>query len=143
MSLQNLDFSRAVRRPDIAPLFGVMIGGEGEILSDTQTQFTDHDLWFSGMQNAPDNISDVIVTRLAKIPNVHAIRMGRSGDVYHIWTMIGNWTATDRKDVYAAQRDLLNKLQGFDLDFYVVKLDANASPDELVSDIPMVFPIAR
>ena len=94
------------------------------------------------MAKVPDHISDVLVKRLTEIPNVKAIRMGRSGDVYHVWTMIRNWTAADRKQVYAAQKELLSKLNGFDLDFYVVKLDATTHPDELVSDIPTVFPVA-
>ena len=91
------------------------------------------------MAKVPDNISDVIVQRLSEISNVQAVLMGRSGDVYHVWSMIRNWTAIDRRAVYAAQKDLLVKLNGFDLDFYVVRLDESVTPDALVSDIPLVF----
>ena len=65
--------------------------------------------------------------------------MGRSGDVYHVWTMIDEWTVSGRKAVYAAQKELLVKLKGFDLDFYVVALDDGGSPEGLVSDIRPVF----
>ena len=91
------------------------------------------------MAKVPENISDVIVNRLREISNVQAVLMGRSGEVYHVWTMIRDWTATDRRAVYAAQKELLAKLKGFDLDFYVVRLDESVTPDALVSDIPLVF----
>lgn len=115
------------------------ISAQAETRSDLQTTFVEHDLWFSGMAKVPDNISDVIVQRLSEISNVQAVLMGRSGDVYHVWSMIRNWTAIDRRAVYAAQKDLLVKLNGFDLDFYVVRLDESVTPDALVSDIPLVF----
>lgn len=138
----NLDFP-GNGRPSLPPFLEATMSAEGEARSDQQTAFTEErDLWFSGMAKVPDRISDVLVKRLTEIPNVKAIRMGRSGDVYHVWTMILRWTAADRKEVYAAQKELLSKLNGFDLDFYVVNLDATTSPDELVSDIPIVFPVA-
>lgn len=137
----ELDFS-GDGRMSLPSLVGSTLSAEGEARSDELTTFVDPDLCFWGMAKVAENISDVIVKRLTELPNVKAIRMGRSGDVYHVWTMVENWTAADRKAVYAAQRDLLCRLTGFELDFYVVKLDANTSPDELVSDIPTVFPLA-
>jgi len=138
--IHEFEFSMNNRLP-VPLMFETTISGEGEGHSSPQLTFSDHDLWFSGMARVPRNISDVIVEKLTQNPNVSAIRIGRSGDVYHVWTMIRNWTAADRKAVYAAQKELLKKLQGFELDFYVVQLDAGTSSDELVSDIPMAFPV--
>lgn len=136
----NLHFPMGATEPHFPFGCHTISGEEGESPCKSKTSFTYRDLWFSGMAKVSQDISGVIVKKLTENPNVKAIRMGRSGDVYHVWTMIQDWTAKDRKAVYAAQKDLLTKLKLFDLDFYVVKLDANISPDEMVSDIPMVFP---
>jgi hypothetical protein len=117
------------------------VGLGQEVTSDTRTTPTSSDSiwWASGMTKVPENISDVIVDRLREFTHVRAILMGRSGTVHHVWTMIDDWTHSGRKAVYGAQRELLKKLKGFDLDFYVVALDEGMKPEELVSDIPVVF----
>jgi hypothetical protein len=117
------------------------VGLGQEVRSDTRitTNLSDSIWWASGMTKVPENISDVIVNRLQELTHVKAILMGRSGEVYHVWTMIDDWTQSGRKAVYTAQRELLAKLKGFDLDFYVVALDGGSKPEELVSDIPVVF----
>jgi hypothetical protein len=137
-SIHNLDFP-GEGRISLPPSLGATISAEAETRTDPQTTFVEHDLWFSGMAKVAENISDVIVNRLREISNVQAVLMGRSGEVYHVWTMIRNWTAMDRRAVYGAQKELLTKLNGFDLDFYVVRLDEGVTPDALVSDIPLVF----
>lgn len=137
-SAQNLDFSGDGRV--FIPAFAeTNFNSEHETESDAQVIFVAENLWFSGMAKVPENISDVIVDRLRLIAHVKAVLMGRSGDVYHVWTMIDEWTVAGRKAVYAAQKELLAKLKGFDLDFYVVPLDDGGSPEGLVSDIPTVF----
>lgn len=95
--------------------------------------------WFSGMSKVSENISDVIVDRLREIAHVRVVLMGQSADVFHVWTIIDEWSAAGRKAVYAAQKELLARLCGFDIDFYVVPLNDGESPSELVSGIPKVF----
>jgi hypothetical protein len=119
-----------------------VVGPEVRSDSCTTTILMDSIWWASGMTKVPQNISDVIVNRLQEFPHVKAILMGRSGDVYHVWTMIDEWTPSGRRAVYGAQKELLKKLKGFDLDFYVVALDEGTNPKDLVSDIPVVFPRA-
>lgn len=104
-SAHDLDFPGEGRVSLPPPSLGTTISAEAETRSAPQTTFAEHDLWFSGMAKVPENISDVIVNRLREISNVQAVLMGRSGEVYHVWTMIRDWTATDRRAVYAAQRN--------------------------------------
>jgi hypothetical protein len=135
---QNLDFSD--NGPVFIPaFFETKVSLGEEVRSDLKTTFPEENWWFTGMAKASENISDVVVKRLKAIPHVKAILMGRSGDIYHVWTMIDEWTIGGRKAVYAAQKELLLKLKGFDLDFYVVALDDGGSPGGLVSEIPTVF----
>lgn len=137
-STQNLDFS-GNGRAFIPAHYETRVGLGQEAESDSHTTVVEDMLWFTGMTKAPENISDVIVNRLREIAHVKAVLMGRSGEVYHVWTMIDEWTIGGRKAVYAAQKELLAKLKGFDLDFYVVPLDNGESPDTLVSEIPTIF----
>jgi hypothetical protein len=137
-SAQNHDFT--CDGPVYFPAFGeASFGNEQGAERELQTVLGEDKLWFSGMAKVPENISDVIVNRLQGIAHVKAVLMGRSGEVYHVWTMIDEWTLAGRKAVYAAQKELLAKLKGFDLDFYVVPLDDGESPEGLVSDIPTIF----
>jgi hypothetical protein len=139
-SAQNLDFPGEGHVFNSA-LFQTKVGLGQEARSDPQTTIIeDRDKWwFTGMAKVPENISDVLVNRLREIAHVRAVLMGRSGEVYHVWTMIDEWTVLGRKAVYAAQRELLAKLKGFDIDFYVVPIDEGESPEALVSAIPKVF----
>ncbi len=120
---QNLDFTGD--GPLFIPVFPEAIfNHEPSADNELQTVLVGDKLWFSGMAKVPENISDVIVNRLREISHVKVVLMGQSGDVYHVWTMIDEWTAGGRKAVYAAQRELLAKLKGFEIDFYVVPLAA-------------------
>jgi len=122
------------------PLTETAVGLGQEAQSEPQTAFSAITRWwFSGMTKVPENISDVIAKRFQEIPHMKAILMGRSGDVYHVWAMIDEWTLAARKVVYAAQKELLVKLRGFEIDFYVVELDKGAKPEDLVSAIPVIF----
>jgi hypothetical protein len=103
------------------------------VMGDAETH------WSCGMATVPQTVVDVIVERLSLLSHVTALLVGRSENVYHIWVMINDWTASGRKSVYAAQRELVAKLEGLDLDFYVVAADHGERPDALVSDIPIVF----
>jgi len=134
----NLDFADD-GRVFIPPFAQANFNLEQDAESELRTIFVENNWWFSGMAKVPENLSDVIVNRLKEIAHVKAVLMGRSGEVYHVWTMVDEWTVPGRKAVYAAQRELLAKLKGFDLDFYVVALDNGESPEGLVSDIPVVF----
>lgn len=137
-SVQNFDFPSG--NPIFIPSFTeANFGHEQEAESEPRAVLVEDSLWFSGMAKVPENISDIIVNKLREMDHVKAVLMGRSGEVYHVWTMIDEWTIAGRKAVYAAQKELLAKLKGFDLDFYVVPLDDGGSPEELVSDIPTVF----
>jgi hypothetical protein len=141
-SAQNLDFTGDGHVfVQTKALFETHVGLGQEVQSEPQTTFLqrESDLWLTGMAKVPDNISDVIVNKLQEIAHVKAVLMGRSGEVYHVWTMIDQWNVAGRKAVYTAQKELLLKLKGFDLDFYVVALDNDESPKDMVSDIPTVF----
>jgi hypothetical protein len=131
--------------PTLESVIKTEVGLGQEVRSDSRTVTTSSESihWISGMTKVPENISDVIVNRLQELTQVKAVLMGRSGEIYHVWTMIDDWTRGGRKAVYAAQRELLQKLRGFDLDFYVVPLDSGMKPEELVSGIPIVFPRAE
>lgn len=127
---------------DIAPVSDANICFfiENECKGEPQTTLAFDGRWnFSGMVRVPENISDVIVNRISKIAHVKAILMGRSGDVHHVWTMMNVWSAAERRAVYEAQKDLLTKLKGFELDFYVVGAEEDENPRELVSDIPIIW----
>ena len=137
-SAQDLDFS-GKGRVFIPAHYLTRVGLGQEAKSNSQTTLVEDTLWFTGMAKVPENISDVIVNRLQEITHVKAVLMGRSGEVYHVWTMIGEWTVAGRKAVYVAQKELLAKLGGFELDFYVVPLENGESPEALVSEIPTVF----
>jgi hypothetical protein len=123
----------------ISPPLEVTVGLGQEVQSGPQITFVETLSWFSAMTKVPENISDVIWKRLEEIAHVDAVLMGRSGDVYHVWVMTNEWNPASRKSVYAAQKELLIKLKGFDIDFYLVPLDKGARPEDLVSGIPIVF----
>lgn len=137
-SEQNFDFSW--HSPLVIPTSPEAdFGQENEEEREPKAVLTEDRWWFSGMTKVPQSISDVIVGKLKEMPHVQAVLVGRSGEVYHVWTMIADWTVAGRRAVYAAQKELLAKLSGFELDFYVVPLDEGESPAGLVSDIPIVW----
>jgi hypothetical protein len=142
MSTSTHDFDFSMGRVFLPPFLNATLSAEADSRSESRTSFAEEDLWFSGMAKVPENISDVIVNKLKQVDHVKAILMGRSGDVYHIWTLIDEWSASARKNVYGAQKELLRMLSGFELDFYVVPLDECAQPGAMVSDIPQIFPVA-
>jgi hypothetical protein len=94
---------------------------------------------FSGMSNTALPVSDFVWKSLAKLDQVQAVMAGESGDVLHVWVMIDEWTPQARKPVYAIQKTIMKQLEGLNFDFYVVDLPEHSSPEEMVSDIPLVF----
>lgn len=134
----ELDFTTA-RQFLVSPRGDANVLLESAAQNDPSIMFANERTIFTGMTKVPENISDVIVNRLSEISHVRAVLMGQSGDVYHVWSMIDDWSMHGRKAVYTAQKELLSKLGGFDLDFYVVPIESGTSPTELVSDIPVVF----
>lgn len=142
---EYLDYLK-VEYPESKDLFIVAASSADKEIKDLRSEehtiflnADEHHQWVPGMATVQKTVSDVIVERLQKIEHVSAILMGRSGDVYHVWTMITNWTSAGRKAVYAAQRELVKSLEGLNLDFYVVAADHNEMPNDLVSGIPVVF----
>jgi hypothetical protein len=91
------------------------------------------------MVKAAETMSCFITDRLKEIDHVQAVLIGRSGDVHHVWVMTKEWTSAGRKEIYAAQRDLLKKLNGFEMDFYVVPFEPGMKPGDFVSDIPVMY----
>jgi hypothetical protein len=137
----EIEFPQKTQLFFVSPLSDSNVRLEEESESAPHTTFAhDSDWLFPGMVSVPQDIRDVIVNQLRDVPHVKAILMGRSGEVHHVWTMLDEWTAMARKAVYAAQKDLLLKLKGFELDFYVVSLDEGEDPQALVSEIPVVWP---
>lgn len=101
----------------------------------------DNPSWVSGMASVTKTVSDVVVGRMTEIGDVSALMMGRSGDVHHVWVLLKTWTSEVRKTVYEAQVDLVKRLRGFDLDFYVVPAEHGERPTDLVSDIHVIYPL--
>lgn len=91
------------------------------------------------MRCLPTTVSDLIVKKFSINPNVRAVLVGESNGVHHVWVLLDRWTSTERKIVYAVQKDILQKIRGFNFDFYVVDIPEGADPSEMVSDIPLAF----
>jgi hypothetical protein len=94
---------------------------------------------FSGMTDAPVTVSKFVSESFAKLDQVQAVLAGESADVLHVWIMIKEWTPQARKQVYAIQKTIMRQLEGHHFDFYVVDLPEGATPEEMVSDIPIEF----
>jgi hypothetical protein len=92
-----------------------------------------------GMRCVPTTMSDYLKERFKVIDNVRAVLVGESNGVHHVWVLLDEWTHTHRKAVYAVQRDILQKVKGFNFDFYVVDILPGSDPREMVSGIPVVY----
>lgn len=93
----------------------------------------------SGMTKTPVSVSDFVAKTFSVLKNVQAVLAGESRDILHVWIMIDEWSAEVRKQVYAVQRKILKQLHGLHFDFYVVDLLPDTRPEEMVSDIPVIF----
>jgi hypothetical protein len=94
---------------------------------------------FSGMGKTAVPVSDFVSKSFAQLQQVQAVLAGESADVLHVWVMIDEWTAGVRKQVYAIQKTIMKQLEGLHFDFYVIDLPEGSTPEEMVSDIPLVF----
>lgn len=94
---------------------------------------------FPSLFPAARHMVDLIVEALGNVPQVRRVLIGRSGEVYHVWTLTDKWTAESRRQIYDTQLGLLDDLRGFLLDFYVIRLDANDDVDSVAAGIPVVF----
>lgn len=91
------------------------------------------------MRCIPKTMSDYLREKFCANSNVQALLIGESNEVHHIWVMLKEWSPEHRKAIYAIQRDILQKIKGFNFDFYVVDIPADSSPAEMVSGIPVVY----
>lgn len=93
----------------------------------------------STMGTVPVSLAEYLTDRFSAIDNVRALMVGESDDIHHVWVLLDEWTSEHRKAIYAVQRDILRRMSGFNLDFYVVDIPAGTSPREMVSGIPIVY----
>jgi hypothetical protein len=93
----------------------------------------------SGMTKIPVTVSNFVAESFSALKNVQAVLAGESKDVLHVWIMIDDWTPDVRKLVYSVQRTVMKQLGGLHFDFYVVDLPCGTRPEEMVSDIPVIF----
>jgi hypothetical protein len=94
---------------------------------------------FSGMSKTAVSVGEFVAKSFSVLSNVQAVLAGESRDVLHVWVMIDEWTPYCRKQVYAIQKLLMKQLEGLHFDFYVVDLPHGTKPQEMVSDIPVIF----
>lgn len=92
-----------------------------------------------GMRCVPKTMSDYLKQRFCANSNVRALLVGESNEVHHVWVMLNEWSPEHRKAIYAIQRDILQKIKGFNFDFYVVDIPPDSTPGEMVSGIPVVY----
>jgi hypothetical protein len=98
---------------------------------------------FTGMTRTAVSVSEFVAETFATLSNVQAVLAGQSADVLHVWILIDEWTPEVRRQVYALQKTVMKQLQGLHLDFYVVDLPQGTGPQEMVSDIPIIFDRAQ
>ncbi|HTV08053.1 MAG TPA: hypothetical protein VMD97_03300 [Candidatus Aquilonibacter sp.] len=87
----------------------------------------------------PTTMSQFLADKFKVNPNVRAVLVGESNEVHHVWVLLHEWNPSARKAVYAIQKDILQKVRGFNFDFYVVDVAPGANPSEMVSGIPVVY----
>jgi hypothetical protein len=93
----------------------------------------------SGMTKTPLTVSEFLKDTFAALSHVQAVLAGESAEVLHVWIMVSEWTPDARKQVYALQKAVMKQLEGLQFDFYVVDLPKGMMPQEMVSDIPVIF----
>jgi len=93
----------------------------------------------SGMAQTAVPVSDFVAKSFAALANVQAVLAGESADVLHVLIMIDEWTPEARKRVYSIQKVVMKQLGGLHFDFYVIDLPHGTRPEEMVSDIPVIF----
>ncbi|MGA9978744.1 MAG: hypothetical protein WBQ08_08925 [Candidatus Sulfotelmatobacter sp.] len=93
----------------------------------------------SGMNKTAVPVGKFVAQNFSALNNVQAVLAGESADVLHVWIMIDEWTPEARKQVYSIQKTVMRQLEGLHFDFYVVDLPHGTNPQEMVSDIPVVF----
>jgi len=94
---------------------------------------------FSGMSTIAVSVSSFVAKSFSALDNVQAVLAGESRDVLHVWIMIDEWTPYARKQVYAVQKQVMKQLKGLHFDFYVIDLPHGTEPQDMVSDIPVIF----
>jgi len=94
---------------------------------------------FSGMTRTAVPVSKFVAKSFSALDNVQAVLAGESADVLHVWIMIDEWSPEARKQVYAIQKTIMKQLEGLHFDFYVVDLPHGTGPQEMVSEIPVIF----
>lgn len=94
---------------------------------------------FTGMARTAVPVSEFVAKTFATLVNVQAVLAGQSGDVLHVWILIDDWIPEVRMQVYALQKTIMKQLEGLHFDFYVVDLPHGTGPQEMVSDIPVIF----
>src|SRR5271166_485859 len=94
---------------------------------------------FTGMTKTAVPVSNFVARSFSALHNVQAVLAGESRDVLHVWIMIDEWTPEARKRVYAIQKTMMKQLEGLHFDFYVVDLPHGTRPQEMVSEIPVIF----
>jgi hypothetical protein len=93
----------------------------------------------SGMTKVAVPVSDFVGKKFATLKNVQAVLAGESADVLHVWIMIDEWTPSVRRQVYSIQKLIMRQLGGLHFDFYVIDLPQGTRPEEMVTDIPVIF----
>src|SRR5437870_5570069 len=93
----------------------------------------------SGMTKTPLTVSEFLKNNFSALSRVQAVLAGESAEVLHVWIMVSEWTPDARKQVYAVQKSIMKQLEGLHFDFYVIDLPEGATPQEMVSDIPVIF----
>ncbi|MGO9086447.1 MAG: hypothetical protein ACLQBK_14565 [Candidatus Sulfotelmatobacter sp.] len=94
---------------------------------------------FSGMSRTAVPVSAFVARSFSALSNVQAVLAGESRDVLHVWVMINEWIPSARKQIYSVQKMVMKQLEGLHFDFYVVDLPHGTRPQEMVSDIPVIF----
>jgi hypothetical protein len=116
----------------------VFAGRETSVSPESTTSFYSL-ISFSGMAKTAVTVSKFVSNSFATLDEVQAVLAGESADVLHVWIMIKEWTPQARMQVYEIQKTIMKQLEGLHFDFYVVDLPEGTTPEEMVSDIPLVF----
>ncbi|HMD10086.1 MAG TPA: hypothetical protein VKH63_21310 [Candidatus Acidoferrum sp.] len=93
----------------------------------------------SGMSEAPVPVGNFVADCFSRLDHVRAVLGGHSEDVFHVWIMIDDWNPAARKEVYSVQKLVMKKLGGLHFDFYVIDIQREVSPEEMVTGIPVIF----